>query len=438
MKLTKNNIDELNIEVALTVEPSDYAENRKKKLSDIRRRAEIKGFRKGMVPASLIEKMYGASALVDAVNEVISHELTSFIKDEKLSVIGEPLPADNQPENDWTNGNTFNFTFEIACNPEVKLEFGKEDKITSYEIKVSDEAKKEMKDNLLKQYGSLEDGDEAKADDFIIADLEQGENRIESTYIALRNVSEACKSQFLGVKAGDSFEVNVNEAFENEADRAALIKVKKEELEGIDPVFKLTVKTVKTFTSAPLTTETYDKIFGEGVVADEAGFDAKIEERLVAEYANETEYRLSRDIREYLVKKADLKLPETFMKKWLKVANEGKFTAEQIDKEFDAFAEDYRWSLVRDFLLKKYGVKIEQEDILASARGFAAYQFAMYGMPNVPAEQLDNYAKSILADENQSRRIVDQVESEKAIAAVKPELKINKKSVSVEQFRELK
>lgn len=438
MKLTKNNIDELNIEVALTVEPSDYAENRKKKLSDIRRRAEIKGFRKGMVPASLIEKMYGASALVDSVNEVISHELTSFIKDEKLSVIGEPLPADNQPENDWTNGNTFNFTFEIACNPEVKLEFGKEDKITSYEIKVSDEAKKEMKDNLLKQYGSLEDGDEAKADDFIIADLEQGENRIESTYIALRNVSEACKSQFLGVKAGDSFEVNVNEAFENEADRAALIKVKKEELEGIDPVYKLTVKTVKTFTSAPLTTETYDKIFGEGVVADEAGFDAKIEERLVAEYANETEYRLSKDIREYLVKKADLKLPETFMKKWLKVANEGKFTAEQIDKEFDAFAEDYRWSLVRDFLLKKYGVKIEQEDILASARGFAAYQFAMYGMPNVPAEQLDNYAKSILADENQSRRIVEQVESEKAIAAVKPELKINKKSVSVEQFRELK
>lgn len=438
MKLTKNNIDELNIEVALTVEPSDYAENRKKKLSDIRRRAEIKGFRKGMVPASLIEKMYGASALVDAVNEVISHELTSFIKDEKLSVIGEPLPADNQPENDWTNGNTFNFTFEIACNPEVKLEFGKEDKITSYEIKVSDEAKKEMKENLLKQYGSLEDGDEAKADDFIIADLEQGENRIESTYIALRNVSEACKSQFLGVKAGDSFEVNVNEAFENEADRAALIKVKKEELEGIDPVYKLTVKTVKTFTFAPLTTETYDKIFGEGVVADEAGFDAKIEERLVAEYANETEYRLSRDIREYLVKKADLKLPETFMKKWLKVANEGKFTAEQIDKEFDAFAEDYRWSLVRDFLLKKYGVKIEQEDILASARGFAAYQFAMYGMPNVPAEQLDNYAKSILADENQSRRIVEQVESEKAIAAVKPELKINKKSVSVEQFRELK
>ena len=438
MKLTKNNIDELNIEVALTVEPSDYAENRKKKLSDIRRRAEIKGFRKGMVPASLIEKMYGASALVDSVNEVISHELTSFIKDEKLSVIGEPLPADNQPENDWTNGNTFNFTFEIACNPEVKLEFGKEDKITSYEIKVSDEAKKEMKDNLLKQYGSLEDGGEAKADDFIIADLEQGENRIESTYIALRNVSEACKSQFVGVKAGDSFEVNVNEAFENEADRAALIKVKKEELEGIDPVYKLTVKTVKTFTSAPLTTETYDKIFGEGVVADEAGFDAKIEERLVAEYANETEYRLSRDIREYLVKKADLKLPETFMKKWLKVANEGKFTAEQIDKEFNAFAEDYRWSLVRDFLLKKYGVKIEQEDILASARGFAAYQFAMYGMPNVPAEQLDNYAKSILADENQSRRIVEQVESEKAIAAVKPELKINKKSVSVEQFRELK
>ena len=438
MNISQNRIDDLNLELTLTIAKEDYADSFKKKLADFRKKADIKGFRKGMVPMSLVEKMYGQNALVDAVNDVISEGLNNFVHENNLKVLGEPLPSEEHIQNEWVNGSEFTFKFDLAQNPEISFELSKEDEVTYYTITVTEAAKNEMKDNLLKQYGSLEDGDEAKADDFIIADLEQGENRIESTYIALRNVSEACKSQFLGVKAGDSFEVNVNEAFENEADRAALIKVKKEELEGIDPVYKLTVKTVKTFTSAPLTTETYDKIFGEGVVADEAGFDAKIEERLVAEYANETEYRLSRDIREYLVKKADLKLPETFMKKWLKVANEGTFTAEQIDKEFDAFAEDYRWSLVRDFLLKKYGVKIEQEDILASARGFAAYQFAMYGMPNVPAEQLDSYAKSILADENQSRRIVEQVESEKAIAAVKPELKINKKSVSVEQFRELK
>lgn len=438
MKLTKNSIDELNIEVTLNIEPSDYAENRRKRLADIRRRAEIKGFRKGMVPASLIEKMYGASALVDSVNDVIAHELNSFIQDEKLSVIGEPLPADNQPENDWSNGSSFEFKFEIACNPQVSLEFGKDDKVTAYDIEVSDIAKKEMKENLLKQYGSLQDGEAAKEDDFIIADLEQGENRVEGTYIALRNVSEAAKSQFVGVKAGDSFDVNVNEAFENENDRAALIKVKKEELAAIDPLYKVTVKSVKTFTSAPLSVETYDKIFGEGAVKTEEEFDAKVAERLAAEYSNESDYRLSRDIREYLVKKADLKLPETFMKKWLKTANEGKFTEEQIENEFGAFVEDYRWTLVRDFLIKKYDVKISQEDIMASAKGFAAYQFAMYGMANVPEEQLESYAKAVLGNEDQKRRIIEQVESEKAIAAVKPDLKINRKSISVEKFRELK
>ncbi len=438
MKLTKNVIDELNIEVSLSIEPSDYAEGKKKKLADIRRRAEIKGFRKGMVPMSLIEKMYGNSALVDAVNDVISEQLNSFIKDEKLNVIGEPLPAEDQPKNEWTDGNSFEFKFDIACNPAVGIELDKKDEVPYYDITVTETAKKEMKENLLKQYGELTDGEVAKEDDFLVADLEQGENRIEGTYIALRNVSEAAKKQFIGVKPGDTFEVNVNEAFENENDRAALIKVKKEELDGIDPVYKVTVKSVKTFSPAPLTQETFDKIYGPGTVKSEEEFDAKIAERLAAEYANEADFRFSKDVRDYLVKKADLKLPEAFMKRWIHAANEGKFTMEEIEKEFGLFVEDYRWQLVRGYLMNKYGVKVEQADLLASAKGFAAYQFAMYGMNNVPEEQLESYAKSVLANEDQARRILEQVENEKTVAAVKDVITLKHKKISVEKFRELK
>ena len=438
MKLTKNAIDELNVEVSLTVEPSDYAEGKKKKLTDIRRRAEIKGFRKGMVPMSLIEKMYGSSALVDAVNDVISEQLNSFIKDEQLSVIGEPLPSEDQPKNEWADGNTFEFKFDIACNPAVSIEVDKKDEVTYYDIKVTDAAKKEMKDNLLKQYGDLQDGEAAKEDDFIVADLEQGEdNKVEGTYIALRNVSDAAKSQFVGVKAGDSFEVNVNEAFENENDRAALIKVKKEELAGINPVYKVTVKSVKTFVPAPLTQETFDKIYGPGVVKSEEEFDAKVAERLAAEYTNEADFRFSKDVRDYLVKKAGLKLPEAFMKRWIHTANEGKFTMEEIEKEFGLFVEDYRWQLVRGFLMKKFGIKVEQADLLASAKGFAAYQFAMYGMNNVPEEQLESYAKSVLSDEEQARRILEQVENQKTVDAVKEAITLKHKSISVADFRSL-
>lgn len=438
MKLTKNAIDELNLEVSLSIEASDYAEGKKKKLHDLRRRAEIKGFRKGMVPMSLIEKMYGNSALVDAVNDVISEQLNSFIKDEQLSVIGEPLPSEDQPKNEWTDGNNFEFKFDIACNPAVALELDKKDEVTYYDITVTDEAKKEMKENLLKQYGDLQDGEAAKEDDFIVADLEQGEdNKVEGTYIALRNVSEAAKSQFIGVKAGDRFEVNVNEAFENENDRAALIKVKKEELAGINPVYKVTVKSVKTFVPAPLTQETFDKIYGPGTVKSEEEFNAKVAERLAAEYANEADFRFSKDVRDYLVKKADLKLPEAFMKRWIHTANDGKFTMEEIEKEFGLFVEDYRWQLVRSFLMKKFGIKIEQADLLASAKGFAAYQFAMYGMNNVPEEQLESYAKSVLSDEEQARRILEQVENQKTVDAVKGVITLKHKAISVNDFRNL-
>ena len=250
-------------------------------------------------------------------------------------------------------------------------------------------------------------------------------------------MAEAAKKQFVGVKSGDSFDVNVNEAFENENDRAALIKVKKEELSGIDPVYKVTVKSVKTFVSAPLTQETFDKIYGPGVVKSEEEFDAKIAERLAAEYTNEADFRFSKDVRDYLVKKADLKLPEAFMKRWIHTANEGKFTMEEIEKEFGLFVEDYRWQLVRGFLMNKFGVKIEQADLLASAKGFAAYQFAMYGMNNVPQEQLESYAKSVLANEEQARRILEQVENEKTVAAVKAVITLKHKKISVEKFRNL-
>ena len=177
MKLEKNRIDDLNLELTLTVGAEDYADNRKKKLNDYRRKAEFKGFRKGMVPMSLVEKMYGQSALVDSVNDVISSELNKFINDNNLRVLGEPLPSENQPETEWVAGNEFTFKFDIAENPEISFELSKDDQVTYYTITVTEAAKNEMKDNLLRQYGSLEEGETAKEEDFIIVDFEQARPR---------------------------------------------------------------------------------------------------------------------------------------------------------------------------------------------------------------------------------------------------------------------
>ena len=435
MKIEQNRVDELNLELTLSVGKEDYSENKKKRISEYRKKAEIRGFRKGMVPMSLVEKMYGQTALVDAVNDVIAEGLNNFIKENNLRVLGEPLPSEEHITNEWNDGNDFTFKFDLALNPEVSFELSASDEIPYYTITVTEAAKKDLKETILKQYGSLEEGKKAKADDFIIVDFEQGDLKVEGTYVALRSISEAAKAQFVGVKAGDVLDVNVNEAFENETDRAAMLKVNKDELASLEPVFKMTVKNVKTFVNAPLTEETFEKAFG---VKTEAEFDAKIEERIRAEYAQEADFRLTKDAREFLVKKANVTVAEKFLKRWIYVINEGKFTMEDIEKDWDLFIVDYKWQMVRNFLMNKYEVKIEEADLLASAKGFAAYQFAMYGMNNVPEEQLESFAKNILSQEEQGRRILDQVENEKTIAAVREVVTLKKKKISVDKFRELK
>ena len=435
MKLEQNRIDDLNLELTLNVAAEDYADSRKKKLNDYRKKAEFKGFRKGMVPMSLVEKMYGPSALVDSVNDVVAAELNNFIQENNLRVLGEPLPSEDQPETEWVAGNEFTFKFDIAENPQVSFELSKDDEIVYYTITVTEAAKNEMKDNRLRQYGSLEEGEAAKEEDFIIVDFEQGETKVEGTYVALRNVAEAARKSFVGVKPGDVLDVNVNEAFENETDRASMLKVNKEELAALDPMFKMTVKNVKTFVNAPLVEETFEKIFG---VKTEAEFDEKVEERIRAEYAQEADFRFSKDAKNYLLEKADVTVAEKFLKRWIYVINDGKFTMEDIEKDWALFIVDYKWQMVRSYLMEKYNVKIEEADLLASAKGFAAYQFAMYGMNNVPEEQLEAFAKNILSQEEQGRRILDQVENEKTFAAVREVVSLKKKKISVEKFRELK
>ena len=434
MKIEQNRIDDLNLELTLSVAKEDYADSRKKKLNDYRKNAEIRGFRKGMVPMSLVEKMYGQQALVDSVNDAISEGLNNFIQENNIRVLGEPLPAEEQASHEWVDGNEFTFKFDIASNPEVNFELSKDDEVAYYTITVTEAAKKEMKENLLRQYGSLEEGEAAKEEDFIIVDFEQGETKVEGTYVALRNVAEAARKAFVGVKPGDVLDVNVNEAFENETDRASMLKVNKDELANLDPMFKMTVKNVKTFVNAPLTEETFEKIFG---VKTEAEFDAKVEERIRAEYAQEADFRFGKDAKDYLLAKADVKIAEKFLKRWVFVVNEGKFSMEDIEKDWEFFIADYKWQMVRGYLMNKYNVKVEEADLLASAKGFAAYQFAMYGMSNVPDEQLEAFAKNILSQEEQGRRILDKVEDDKTFDAVREVVTLKKKKISVEKFREL-
>ena len=438
MNLIKNQKDALNYEVTIEIAAADYAEAQKKKLNDIRRRADIRGFRKGMAPMSLIQRLYGDQALYESVNAVLSDALDGFVRDEKIRMVGEPLTSADQPELDWKAGNDFTFKFDIAQTPELNFEVSEADKIVYYDINVTEAAKKEMKKSMLGQMGSLQEAEATGEDDYIVADLDNGEIKAEGVYISIRNVADAQRQTFVARKAGETFQVNINEAFENETDRAAMIKVEKAKLAEVNPIFNISVVNVKTFVPAEESQDTYDKMFGEGVVKSAEEFDAKVAERIAANHAQEADYQFSKDARKYFLDKASVELPETFLKRWLIHVNEGKFTPEQVEAEFDAFLADFRWQLVRGYIMKKFGLKVEEKDIHDAAKGYAAYQYAMYGMGNVPDNLLEDAARNMLSDENQVRRFEEQVEDNKAMTAIREHVTLQHKKISEEKFRELK
>ena len=438
MEVIKNQIDDLNVEVTIALKGEDYAEQERKRLAAYRRNADFKGFRKGMVPAQLVKRIYGDQALYEAINGIVSEQLDKFIKDNDLHILGEPIASESQKENEWKDGSDFEFKFDLGLSPDINLDLSKEDKIPYYKINVTETAKAEMKENLLRQYGQLEEGEAAGADDYVVVDFVQGEKTVEGVYVAVNKVEGTAKKKFLGAKVDDKFDVDVVKAFTNETDRASMLKMKKEELAEMAPKWKVTVVNVKTFVPASENQETYDKVFGKDTVKTPEEFNAKIVERIESNYKQEADYQLSRDLRKYLVDKAGIQVPESFLKRWLYESNKEKLSREEVDKEFDGFVEDFRWQLVRGYLMKKLGLKIEDKDMVEAAKAYASYQYAMYGMGNVPEQFITDAAMNILKDERQVRNIEESVENEKVVAAVKELVSIQNKKISEAKFRELK
>jgi len=439
MKITQKNVDDLTMIVTLNIEKEDYSGKKQEILKKFRRDADIKGFRKGMAPMSIIEKMHGRSAMLDAVNNVISEGLNNHITENKLNIIGEPLPNETEQKPiDWENDQEFSVSFDLAVAPKVEINLTSDDKIPFYEVKVSKKEKEEYVSNLRKQYGTLEDVETVEDDDFIIADLVQQDNSVEGTYIALRSVADKqTKDLFIGKKSGDSFEIDVNKAFENETDRAAMLKVKKEELSSINPVYTVVVKEVKRFKDAQENQDFYDKVFGPGNVSSSEEFAKMIDERMKSEHENESDYRFMLDARDALIEKAAIALPEEFLKRWLFTANEGKFTMEEIEKDFELFLKDFRWQLIRQYITKEQKLSVTRENLLDHARKIAGYQFAMYGLNNAGQEQIDKYAESLLANEKEGRRIYEKVEEDLVLDYVRSVVSLDKKGVSIEKLREL-
>ncbi len=437
MKITKENLAGHEALIKVTVSENDLKDAVEKALKEYKRKANVPGFRPGMVPMGMINKLYRKGVVAEEAYRQASQAAFDYIEKEKIEYIGDVLPSDRQGELDFDNGTEFEFVFEIGLAPEVNIDLGEKDKLTRYTIEPDAEMKNNYRTSFLRRYGKLEDADKVAKDEALSVTLDNEQMQVEDAYVGLIQMDDKQRKPFIGKKVGDTMKVDVNELYPTPSQRAAILKTKEDELDAIDPKFTLTITKIRKFVEPELNAEFFAQAFPGGEVKDEKGFDTFIYEQIARDLGRETEAVFTYQLRKMLLDKAALAMPEEFLGRWLFTINEGKFPMEQIQAELPQFVDMMRWNLIQKHYAEKLGLKVEGDDALAEAKNFAAMQFAQYGMANVGDEVLTNYAQEVLKNKDEARKIYDRLFEQKVIDAVAPMIKVTGKKVSPAEFNKI-
>ena len=423
--------------IKITVAEADYTAEVDKKLREYKRKANIPGFRPGMVPMGIINKMYRKGVVAEVAYKMASDACFEYIEKEGIDYMGDVLPSEEQGAFDFDNNTEHEFIFELGLAPKVELELTEKDKVTRYKIKVDEEMRSGYRGQFLRTYGRLVDVEVVENDEAVMCTLDNGDIKTEDAYVGLISMTEEERKPFIGKKVGDQMIVNVNEIYKSAQQRASVLGLKENELASINPEFNLEITKIRKYADPEMNEEFFKMAFPEGNVTSEEQFEKFIDEKITAELKKESDYVFSQTLREYLVEKANLTLPEDFLKRWLLAINEGKFTMEEIEKDFAPFVEMMKWSAVQKHFAKTLNVEVKQEDMLAEAKAYAAAQFAQYGMMNVADEMLANYAQQILANKEEANKLIEKVYEAKVIEAVTPLVKVSNKSVTIAELNKI-
>jgi len=444
MQITKSEIKDMTGVITMVVEPADYQEEVQKELRQIRQKANVPGFRPGMVPAGLVKKMYGKGILADVINKTIGAKLGEYIEAEKLNVLGDPLPNEElTPSMDLDNQDTFTFAFDIAVAPDFDAKLDGKTKLTHYTITVTDE----MVDNQVKSYasrfGEYVDAQEVQEGDVLRGLLKEVGNdtnplQKENAMMHPQYMKDKKAAQsFYGKKLGDVVTFNPMKAFESAVEVASLLGIKKEEAENLKSDFTFEIQGITRHKDAAIDGELFAKVYGENNIKDEADFRAKVKAEIEANMAEDSKYKFGLDTKEAILKKLEkVEFPNAFLRRWVLATNK-EMTEEQLDKDFDKMLEELKWHLAKDQLMKEFDIKIEKEDVEAYAKEVARMQFLQYGLMHIDDQYLNNYAQEILKKEDQLRGIVERVAENKIFEALKGVAKIEEKAISHSDFGKL-
>jgi trigger factor len=448
MNVTQDKIDTLNSLITVKINPVDYKERVEKVIKTQAKKAKLPGFRPGMVPPSHIKKMYGKNILVDEINAILNDTLNNFISENKLEVLGQPLPkTDDSKDFNWDFTDEFEFIYELGLAPEFDLDLSSKDKITYYKVKVDEETLASRITNLRKSYGKMSNPDVSSDDDVVYADLKQlssdgsvFEEGISNTAsVRLDQVIDTkIKKSLIGLKKDDVIEFDIQKAFEsNVTIIAKLLNIPEDDAQDLKSTFQLTVKNINRLEEGDLNQEFFDKLFGADIVKSEEEFREKVREELETMMIQNSDQKLQADMLKFGLDKVSMDLPDDFLKRWLKATNE-KLSEEELVRGYDDFARNLRWTLIENRIIKVNKLEIKYEQVFETAKKRLDAQFRMYSPQPLSEEQLGQYTTQFLQDKENANRIFEEVKAQQVFDYLKSIVTLDNKEIEYNKFLELK
>lgn len=449
MNVSLQNIDKVSALLTVKLEKADYQERVDKALKHLRQKAQMPGFRPGMVPMGLVKKMYGKSVLAEEVNKLLSETVYKYIQDNKVNILGEPLPnEEKQPAIDFDTMEEFEFLFDIALAPEFKVEVSKDDKVDYYDIEVTDE----MVNNQVKAYtqrnGKYEQVETYAENDLLkglLAELDEEGNTKEggiqvedAVMMPAYMKNDEQKAIFANAKVNDVLVFNPHTAWDgNPAELASLLKIDKEAAAEMKSNFSYQVEEITRFVEGELNQDIFDQVFGEGNVKTEEEFRAKVKEVIANQFVADSDYKFLIDLRKVLTDKiGKLEFPDALLKRIMRLNNPDK-DEKFVEDNYDKSIEELTWHLIKEQLVKANDIKVEQKDITDMAKEATRAQFAQYGMLSVPDEILENYSKEMLKKKESVEGLVNRVVETKLATALKPQVTLENKAISAVDFNKM-
>ncbi len=443
MNITKTEIDPLNAVLTVKLEPVDYQTQYDNALKSHQKKVNMPGFRPGKVPVGLVKKMYGKSILADEINKLLSDSLHKYITENKLDVLGNPLPKDNGDRVDWDNPKDIVFSYDLGLSPKFNIELSSKDKFNYYTIKIDDSLVENYVKDICARYGSIANTEVSGDKDFVFGDfveLNESGNILpggifKSSSVFIERVKDAdTRKQFVGLKPEDKITVNASKLSESAVDLAAMLGVDKAKAETLKSNFQFTVKKISRLIPSEIKQELFDKIYGAGLVKSEEEFRAKIKEELQSAFTNDSERRFYNDVVEALMQKAKFSLPDEFLKRWLMAVNEKPLTYEEVSKEYDAYSNGLKWQLIENKLIKENNITVSREEAVEHLKMSIKNNYKKYNLPEPADADLEGIVQKSLANEEEGKKLFEKLYGQKMMELFKSKFTLEKKEVTQEEF----